>query len=245
MSSISFIVPCLNEEGNLKKTISTIAAVCIECSINAPQIIIVDDGSTDKTLILAQTIAAERQDTCVIAHTQNMGLGAAYKSGLSEATREYVMLIPGDDAWSATELAKIIRSIGSADIVIPYIVKARDKGLARQILSRVFTTTINFAFGQRIPYYNGVVIHRTALIRAVMINSNDFAYQVEGLLKVLKAGASFAAIATETNARPSGRSKALGLKNIVRVHTTLVRLFFEIQVAPRLHWRRTTVKDRV
>ena len=44
MSSIAFIVPCLNEEGNLKKTIATILKVTERCSIDAPQFIIVDDG---------------------------------------------------------------------------------------------------------------------------------------------------------------------------------------------------------
>ena len=201
-------------------------------------------ASTDGTLAVARNIAmAGRDSTIVVAHAQNKGLGAAYKSGLDAATRDHVMLIPGDDAWPESELEKIIRLMGNADVVIPYIVKAGDKGAARKLLSRVFTGTINLAFGQHVPYYNGVVIHRTDLIRNVVIKSDDFAYQVEGLLKVLGQGASYVTVATETNERPSGRSEALRLKNISRVLTTIARLFFEIRVAPLFRRRSIAIND--
>lgn len=232
MLSITFVVPCLNEQGNLEKTVATIDKAATDCGIETSELIIVDDGSTDGTLAVARRIADERKDTVVVAHPRNFGLGAAYKTGLRAATREHVMLVPGDDVWPATELAKIIRLTGTADIVVPYIVVARDKGLVRRFVSRLFTGTVNFIFGQDIPYYNGVVIHRTDLIRNVTISSDDFAYQVEGLIKVLGRGASHVNVATETSERPSGHSKALRLTNIARVMMTLLRLIYEVRITP-------------
>jgi glycosyltransferase involved in cell wall biosynthesis len=243
---ISFIIPCFNEAQSVANTVSSVAEAARVAAIDDVEIIVVDDGSADSTLLVAQQLSADDTRIKLCVHEKNSGLGAAYKSGLERATKRFVMLVPGDDVWPCADLVKILKKIGGADVVVPYISVAGDKGLFRRILSRSFTQIINLLFGHSLPYYNGPVIHKTATVASVLIVSNDFAYQVEALLKVLAKGATYVTIEANTVSRKFGHSSALRGRNAVSILGTIVRLFIEIRVYAALSFilrvRRASIK---
>jgi glycosyltransferase involved in cell wall biosynthesis len=192
------------------------------------EIVIIDDCSTDRTSEVAQKLELEQPGVRSLRHPVNRGLGAAYKTGISAAKKGYVMMVPGDDAWPEDALVRVLEKVGEADIVIPYIEVAGDKTAFRRALSRIYTEGINLLFQLHVPYYNGIVVHRTELVRQIEIRADDFSYQTEALVKLLRRGHSFAGVPANTNARPAGRSKALEMRNVVRVASSVVRLFFSV-----------------
>ena len=228
--SVTFVVPAFNEERALAQTLGVIRSAAERLRLDY-EALIVDDASTDRTAQISRQL--ERADSRVrgIRHARNLGLGAAYKTGIAAARKDFVILVPGDDAWPEQALVRILARAGEADIVIPYIEAAGDKTAFRRLLSRTYTAGINFLFGLNVPYYNGIVLHRSELVRSVQIRANDFSYQSEVLVKLLRRGHSFVGVAADTNARPGGKSKAFGARNVVRVVTSVMRLFWQVHLS--------------
>lgn len=111
INSVQFIIPAYNEENSLRDTVSMVIGVADTLG-SKYEIIVVNDGSSDNTALIADQLAEEYAGIRVVHHEHNKGLGAAYKSGLANTTSEYVMLVPGDNAWPAEALEVILKKRG-------------------------------------------------------------------------------------------------------------------------------------
>lgn len=225
---LSFIVPALNEEANIEATVKEIGAAIKENSLLDYEIILINDCSVDSTPSIMERLADSNRRIKVIHNKTNLGLGGSYKRGLIEAQFEYVMLVPGDNAWPSDSLGMILSKIGQADMVIPYITDAKDKSFFRFLVSKGFTFLINILFGLNIRYYNGLVVHRKDILNQITITTNGFAYQAEALVKLLKNGYSYVEVGTPTIPREGGKSKALRLNNLYSVLKTILCLKREL-----------------
>ncbi len=90
---VSVVIPCYNSESYLKKAVDSV----LNQSISELQIILVDDGSTDKTPVLLQQYKMQDNRIEVITHSKNKGLGPARNSGISIASGEYIFFLDSDD----------------------------------------------------------------------------------------------------------------------------------------------------
>lgn len=222
--TISLIVPALNEEKLIVETVNQIVAVT-EGRFADAEVILIDDGSTDATGRLMDELAARNAGIRVLHNARNIGLGSSYHLGVAHARYEYVMLLCGDGGMPASSLPAIFDKIGSADIVVPYCTNLKDiKGPGRYLLSRTYTVLLNALFGLRLKYYNGLPVHRTALVRSVRGRSDGFGFQAEILVQLLRAGRSYVEVGV-LGAEKTNRSSALKFKNVVSVTRTLARLF--------------------
>jgi glycosyltransferase involved in cell wall biosynthesis len=86
----------------------------------ALEIIIVDDCSTDESLSIAKCLADSHQQIRVLTHAKNMGKGAAIRSGIAEASGDYVAIQDADLEYDPQDLLRLIRPLatGKADVVI-------------------------------------------------------------------------------------------------------------------------------
>ena len=89
---ISIIVPVYNLENYIEKTIEQL----ISQTYKNLEIILVDDGSTDKSLELCNTFA-KRDNRILVVHQQNQGVSVARNTGIKHATGEYIGFFDGDD----------------------------------------------------------------------------------------------------------------------------------------------------
>jgi glycosyltransferase involved in cell wall biosynthesis len=188
------------------------------------EVIVIDDGSTDGTGAIADDLAGRDARIRVVHHDRPRNLGYAYKAGVALARFEYVIMFPGDNEGSDEQLDAVLSRAGTADVVVNYISNPEVRPWSRRVVSRAFVALVNTLFGLRLRYYNGTVLHRTALVRAIEIRTDSFAYQAEALVKLLRAGRSFVEVATPISPRAAGRTKAFKLKNTIEVGRTLLRL---------------------
>lgn len=100
------IVPAYNEEKNLGKFLERLTK-------KAKRIIVVDDGSTDKTYSIAKKFKVR-----VIKHYKNMGKSQAVATGIKAARTEYLVLIDGDDQFSPEYLPAFVDRLKSCDLVV-------------------------------------------------------------------------------------------------------------------------------
>lgn len=225
--SISLIVPALNEQdvvGTVLQDIYSETAAVFKTF----EIIAIDDGSTDETGRVMDEFAAENMGVSVIHNKPNLGLGASFQLGLSCAKYKYVMLLCGDGGLPASSLPAIYKEVGTADLVIPYMVNLRRiKTPARYVLSRTYANLLNLLFGFRLRYYNGLPVYRRSLLQAITITSEGFGFQGEILVKLLKSGCTYVQVGVD-GAEETGNSSALRLKNIISVGKTFAHLILEI-----------------
>jgi glycosyltransferase involved in cell wall biosynthesis len=96
---LSVIIPAYNEEKNLEKNITEYARYLSECDFDY-EIIIVNDGSTDKTKKISEMLAAKNNKIILIDNKINCGKGAAVRQGLLAGAGDYRLFIDADGATS-------------------------------------------------------------------------------------------------------------------------------------------------
>lgn len=225
-STVSFIILALNEEYYIKNTIKTVLTAVESSSLSSFEIVMVDDGSTDRTGELMDEIAANLQNAKVIHHSTNRGLGSAYMSGIKVSTQEYIMIIAGDNIMPAKSITAIVDSVGKTDMVLPFMSDEKFRAPLRRYGSSGFTWVVNMMSGNRIKYYNGMVVRRS-LFEGEVIESTGYSLMAECVLKFLNKSASYIEIGVPHGYPIADKpnSKALRLRNLCNVFISLCRIY--------------------
>jgi glycosyltransferase involved in cell wall biosynthesis len=225
--TISIIVPALNEEAVVGTVVEQILGQ-VRGRFLDWEVILVDDGSTDSTGRIMDQIAAREEKVQVIHNPKNLRFGNSYRRGLVDARFEYVMLLCGDGGLPASSLPHIFDKIGSADIVIPWMLNLREiKTTSRYLLSRAYTGLVNLLFGLKLHYYNGLPVHRRELLQSIEITSGGFGFQAEILVKLIKSGATYVEVGVK-GAEETNESDALRIRNWLSVFRTVYHLLREM-----------------
>jgi glycosyltransferase involved in cell wall biosynthesis len=115
LSEVTIIIPCYNEELNLIILLPKLKSFVIEknCSI-----IIVNDGSTDRTYENLKTVA--NNNIHVVTHTRNRGYGGAIKSGIAACNTKYCVTIDGDGQHDLEDIEQLFSELVNqkADLVV-------------------------------------------------------------------------------------------------------------------------------
>jgi len=105
--NIDVIIPCYNEE----KTIEEIIIRSIENLSTKDNLLVVDDGSTDKSNFLIKNLANEFSNINLIKHEKNLGKGAAIQTALKKVKNEIVIIQDSDLEYNPSEYKKLIKPI--------------------------------------------------------------------------------------------------------------------------------------
>src|SRR5687767_15293988 len=145
LSSLSIFFPFWNEEKNVEPVVTKAAEIAPDLA-REWEIIIVDDGSSDKTLKTAEEISKKYENIRVISHTPNRGYGAALKEGFENAKYDYVIFTDGDGQFDFAESAKFVEGIENSDMVIGFR-KIRKDTFTRDVLMRMLKVWDYIFFG--------------------------------------------------------------------------------------------------
>ena len=224
--SISFFVPCLNEEGNVGRVIDEVVELMKD--IRRPyEFIVFDDASTDGTV--AEVLDRKKKYPEIrIELVQNKfcrGLGRNYLIASYLARGEYYRIAFGDAEESPASIKATLEHIGEADAVLPYLYPDDPRIWPRKFLSRVFVILVNVLSGHRLKYYNGSVVHRTENVRWYGANTMGFGYQAELLCRLLDAGKTVLQLPVSNRGRTLGDVKVFRMRNVVAVISSLGRIF--------------------
>jgi len=147
IKELSVFFPAYNEQDNLKATVEK-ARVVLQKVAQDYEIIIVDDGSQDKTGAVADALARSRDNIRVIHHPRNRGYGAALKSGLYAAKYPWIVFTDADGQFDFAEITRFLETQQqtAADLVIGYYLK-RQVPFYRILGSKIWQLTVWALFG--------------------------------------------------------------------------------------------------
>lgn len=222
-ASITFVVPALNEEGNLSATLHAIHGAASGL-VTDYEVIVVDDGSNDGTDRIADRLSEQDERLRVVHHRSNRGVGYSYREGVHLATYEHVLMVPGDNEVSGESIRALLAELGRADIISAYPRNPEIRPLGRRLLSLLFVQLLNRLFRLRLRYYNGPAVQRTDLVRACDITTDGFLYHAEAMVQLVKSGASYIEVGMTLRRRDYGESTALRWGNFVDVVRTIYAL---------------------
>lgn len=109
MKKLSIIVPVFNEEKTIEEIIHRIKEVRI--ANFTKEIIVVNDGSTDSTASTISKIKFKMPDIKIIMHEKNSGKGSAVRTGLKNATGDYVLIQDADLEYNPNDIEKLLEPI--------------------------------------------------------------------------------------------------------------------------------------
>lgn len=205
-SSISFVIPAFNEQGNIKK-ITENAYNFLSNNFSNFEIIIVDDGSLDNTQALCHELMEKLKDKLVVLrHEKNRGYGAALRTGLSSAKYDLVFYTDADNQFDITEINEFMGYIHDYDLVIGYRKNRKDIFL-RKFSSFVFNRLIYLLFKIDVNDIDcSFKLFRKDSLKLLSIDTDEFLADTELLVKANQKNLKIKELPVTHLPRLSGKS---------------------------------------
>ena len=222
-SSLIVFIPALNEEESIEEVIASVRETLPEADV-----LVVDDGSTDRTAALARAAGAR-----VASLPFNQGVGAAHQTAYLFAVRsgyEVCGQIDGDGQHPATELVKLVDEVasGRADLAVGTRFSGDSDwqgSKLRRLGQKVFGRMVSISTGQRFTDTTSGMraLDRRAMILFTRRYSPEFA-EVESLQQAVRAGLRVVELPVSMEPRRSGSSFITPLVSVFYIFKTVVVL---------------------
>ena len=220
---LTVVIPCFNEE-------NTVAAVVDKVLANpwVAEVIVVDDGSTDKSReILA---AIEEPRLVVVLQSVNQGKGAALRAGFAKATAEYVIVQDADLEYDPDEFGVLLGPLedDKADVVFgsrfqsgqPHRVLYYWHSVGNRFLTTASNMFTNLNLTDMETCYKAF---RRNVIQSVTIEENRFGFEPEITAKVARGGWRVYEVGISYSGRTYAEGKKIGWRDGVRARVCIVR----------------------
>ncbi len=201
---ISVFLPAFNEEANIKKTISGVNGVLRKIASDY-EILVVNDGSADKTSQIVKTLIKKDNKIRLINHQENRGYGAAIKSGLYNVRFDWVVQMDSDGQFDFAEINKFLAKRSKADLIIGYR-KKRTDSLYRRFMAKLLRLAGFLMFGLKVKDVDcGFKLFKKQVIEKIPRLRTESAITVtEFIVRAKKAGFKISEVGVKHFSREEG-----------------------------------------
>ncbi len=184
---LSVFFPAYNEEGNISDTLKKALSALPDMAENF-EIIVVNDGSQDKTADIVKEISAKHDTVKLVSHPKNRGYGAALRTGFSESKYKNVFFTDGDGQFDIRELKEFLPLVPECDIVAGYRIKRNDP-FYRIVNAKAYNLLVRLLFGLNVRDIDCAfkVISKKVLDSVTLKSESQFV-SAEFLIKAKKKG---------------------------------------------------------
>ena len=184
---VSVVVPAYNEEENLRPTVEIVGAKLDELNTTF-EIIIVNDGSADRTREIAEQICKDDGRVRLITPPHNIGPGSGVFTGIEAAEGEFVIFVPSDLALEPDDLKTYIDPSRDCDLVVGVRSDRRDYSIFRIFVSYVNIFLIKLLFRMKERQFNYISMYRTTMLNKINIESRGVFITAEIMIKARDLG---------------------------------------------------------
>jgi dolichol-phosphate mannosyltransferase len=153
VSTLSVVVPVLNEEQSLPKLLESLTTVLTKLPYPF-EIIIVNDGSTDRSLAVLRSLSVDRPEVKVVDFRRNYGQTAALMAGIDHASNDIVVMIDADLQNDPADIPRLLAKLEEGyDVVSGWRTDRKDSKVRRNWVSRVANRLISRVSGVKLNDY--------------------------------------------------------------------------------------------
>ncbi len=148
MITLSIVIPAYNEEGGIAEIAERVLAIRPDLEqedIELLELLVVDDGSADKTAIIAKGVEGVQ----IISHAKNQGYGAALKTGFQQARGDLIGFLDADGTYPPEYFPSLCKAaINGADLVIGSRMSGTDSQMpTTRRIGNLFFATLHSVIG--------------------------------------------------------------------------------------------------
>ena len=221
---LSIIIPCYNEENNIKQIIEKV----LDSPVENKEIIIVDDCSTDKTRTVLEN-EIKPLVSQIIYHEKNSGKGAALRTGFKHATGDAVIIQDADLEYNPGEYVRVVEPIFNDEADIVYgsrFLTNKSVGGYRlnYIANKVLTFVSNLFTGLKLTDMETCYkVFKREIIQSIDIKEKRFGFEPEITAKISKGNYRINEVPISYRPRTKEEGKKIGLKDGIRALYCIVK----------------------
>jgi glycosyltransferase involved in cell wall biosynthesis len=233
LPGLTVFLPSHNEEGNVARVVAGFLAELPKVA-ERYEVVVVDDGSRDRTGEIADRLAAaENSHVLVIHHAKNLGYGGAVNSGLRSGTQPFLLLADGDGQFDPAEMSKLTARIEDYDVVIGRRARRADH-LMRRINGKAWTTLSRILFGLQISDMDcGFKLFRRTAVAGIVLRSNSAMITTELMARLAGRNARIYQVDVTHLPRVAGEQTGNSPTVILHAFGEMFGLYRELKAARR------------
>ncbi len=201
---LSVVLPCYNEEANIRATVEEVLSWCGSQPFRS-EVIVVDDGSTDRTPVILGELDAVHASVRVVRHRENQGYGCAVRSGCDAATGAWIAFMDSDGQFHINDLSLLLPHMESFAFVAGRRRRRADP-LPRVLYGKILAFFNLVVFGMWIRDVNcGLKVFRGDIWQTIRPEHGiEKLFNAEMFLRLRRAGIPWKQIAVPHHPRRGG-----------------------------------------
>jgi len=230
LKELSLFFPAYNEEANLENTVEKAIPVLKKVA-QKYELIIVNDGSKDKTGEIAEKLAQKYPFIKIITHFPNQGYGAALRSGFYNSQYDWIVTVDSDGQFDFAEVEKLIEKAKQADVVIGYRLNRQDP-FVRKVFGWGWTLLANLLLGIKVRDVDCAfkLVNKKVIEKIPKLESTRGGMISPELLgKAKKAGFKVVEVGVHHYPRKEGKQTGANLKVIFKSFVDLGKLWWRLR----------------
>jgi glycosyltransferase involved in cell wall biosynthesis len=225
--NVSFFLPVYNDEKTIVNIVNK-AINLIKPITDKFELLIINDGSSDNSLKVATDLSNKFSFIKVITHFENLGYGAAIKTGIINSKYEIICMVDGDDEYDIYDLVRMLSLLNYYDLIIAFRYKKLYSTL-RSFISYIYNKILRFFFDTHFrDISTGIRVFRKDILAEFDLHSNSPFIGAELAIKTMFSGRPVGEIGIQTFPRSFGKSSVLTLRNILLTINDLFKIKKEI-----------------
>ncbi|MGH9329983.1 MAG: glycosyltransferase family 2 protein [Vicinamibacterales bacterium] len=237
-AGLSVFFPAYNDSGTIASMVVTAVQTARRLTSDF-EVIVVNDGSKDRTASILDELARLYPEVRIIQHERNRGYGGALRSGFEAASKELIFYTDGDAQYDPAELELLWRRITpEVDLVNGYKISRSDPW-HRIVIGRLYHHAVKLAFGLRMRDVDcDFRLMRRAIFDRVRLEKSSGVICLEMMKKIHDAGFRIAEVPVHHFHRAYGRSQFFNFRRMGRTAIDVLKLWIALVV------RREHLRDR-
>jgi glycosyltransferase involved in cell wall biosynthesis len=224
---LSFFFPAFNEEENVAETVRRALDEIGPLVDGSIEVLVVDDGSTDRTPEMADALAAA-DPRVRVHHQENRGYGGALRAGFANSRGELIGFSDGDLQFDLSEMSRLLTRLEDparpVDAVIGYRIKRRDPP-HRIFIAKTYNAIVSVLFRLRVRDIDcAMKLFRREVFDGLPLTTDSPFLSAELLIKLRARGERLAQVGVNHYPRAAGTNTGASFRKILRTFRDIGRL---------------------
>jgi glycosyltransferase involved in cell wall biosynthesis len=232
LAGISVFLPSHDEEANVERVVN---GYLRELPLIADdyEVIVVNDGSRDRTGEIADRMAAADPHVRVVHHPVNRGYGGAVISGIRAARMPYVLLSDGDGQFDPAEVARLAAFVPEYDVVVGHRARRADH-LIRKLNGAAWTALVRVLLGVSTRDIDcGFKLFKRELLDGMELKARGAMISTELMARLAGMGARVREVEVTHLPRLAGEQSGANFKVVARAFKELFTLYGDLRAERR------------